>query len=68
MGYPALYTANCEADGFLAIDNIIEERKPPVSAQVIQIAIGGDTLHQTDIQMTIGDLLRIVATQAESMP
>ncbi len=60
--------AGDEADGFLAIDNIIEERKPPVSAQVIQAVLDGDTLHGTDIQMTIGDLLRIVATQAESMP
>jgi hypothetical protein len=68
MGYPGLHTANCEPDGFLAIDTINEERKPPVSPQVLQAVIGGDTLHITDVNWAIGDLLRIVATQAENMP
>lgn len=68
MGYPSLHTANCEADGFLAIDTIIEERKPPAPPQLLQTVIPGDTLHFTDFNWAIGDLLRIVATQAENMP
>ena len=68
MGYPGLHTANCEPDGFLAIDTINEARKPPLSPQVLQAVIGGDTLHITDVNWAIGDLLRIVATQAENMP
>jgi len=67
VGYPGLHTANCEADGFLAIDTIIEERKPPLSPQVLQAVIGGETLHITDVNWAIRDLLRIVATQAENM-
>jgi len=68
MAYPGLHTANCEADGFLAIDTINEERKPPLPPQVLQAVLAGDTLHITDVNWAIGDLLRIVATQAENMP
>ncbi|MEH6590701.1 MAG: DUF3089 domain-containing protein [Halioglobus sp.] len=67
-GYPALHTASCEPDGFLAIDTLDDERMTPASPQFLQAVIAGDTLHITDVNWAIGDLLRIVSTQAESMP
>jgi hypothetical protein len=68
IGYPALHTASCEADGFLAIDTLDDERKTPATPQFLQAVIAGDTLHITDVNWAMGDLLRIVATQAENMP
>lgn len=72
VAYPGLHTANCEADGWLAIDTLQETRKPPISPQVLQVilpsSVFGNTLHNTDFNWAMGDLLRIVATQAESMP
>ena len=72
IAYPALHTAVCEADGFLSIDTIEEARQPPLSPQVLQLVLPdnllGDTLHDTDVNWAIGDLLRIVATQSQNMP
>lgn len=72
VAYPGLHTAHCEADGWLAIDTLTEERKPPLSPQVLQLVLPdnllGDTLHDTDFNWVIGDLIRVVSTQAESMP
>jgi hypothetical protein len=65
--YPELHTANCETDGFLAIGTVIEERQPPISPQTLQALLGG-TLHIPDVNYALGDLLRIVAIQADSMP
>jgi len=67
IGYPALHTASCEPDGFLAIDTLDDERKTPASPQFLQAVIAGDTLHITDVNWAIGDLLRIVSTQADNM-
>jgi pimeloyl-ACP methyl ester carboxylesterase len=63
VAYPNLHTAECEADGFLAIGTLAEERQPLFSPQLIQLALGGN-LHQADINYTIGDLLRVVSIQA----
>ena len=72
VAYPRLHTASCEADGWLAIDTLSEERKPPISPQVLQLVLEdnllGDTLHNVDVNWAIGDLLRIISTQAENMP
>jgi hypothetical protein len=71
IAYPELHTAECEADGFLAIDTLEEQRQPPLSPQVLQLVLPdnllGDTLHDTDVNWAIGDLLRIVATQSENI-
>jgi hypothetical protein len=67
-GQPELYTANCEADGYLGIGVIQgDDRKPFIPPEVIQLVTGG-TLHGADFNYAMGDLLRIVATQAENMP
>jgi hypothetical protein len=68
VGYPGLYTANCEADGFLAIDKLAKEPDAPWSPQLLQSIQGSDTLHIVDVNWAMGDLLRIVSTQAENMP
>jgi hypothetical protein len=68
VGYPGLYTANCEADGFLAIDKLAKEPDAPWSPQLLQSLQGTDTLHNVDVNWAMGDLLRIVSTQAENMP
>jgi hypothetical protein len=65
---PELLTANCEADGFLGIDTVAEDdRSPFIPLEVLQAVTGG-TLHIADVNFGMGDLLRIVATQAENMP
>jgi hypothetical protein len=68
VAYPGLYTANCETDGFLAIDKLAKEPEAPWSPQVLQSLQGSDTLHNLDVNWAMGDLLRIVSTQAENMP
>jgi hypothetical protein len=67
-GEPDFYTANCEADGYLGI-GIVEgdDRNPFIPPEVIQAVTGG-TLHVADFNYAMGDLLRIVSTQAENMP
>jgi hypothetical protein len=68
LGFPLVYTARCERDGFLAIDVVNdEERAPPFTPQLVQKMLGG-SLHDTDFNFMMGDLLRIVATQAENLP
>jgi hypothetical protein len=64
----ALYTAHCEADGYLAIEADPDSQIQPLPVQVIQALLPGDTLHGADYNWPMGDLLRIVATQAENMP
>ena len=69
VGYPGLHTANCESDGYLAIDTMPNKATPPLTPQVAQLALGGGLqTHLLDYTWTLGDLLRIVATQAENMP
>jgi hypothetical protein len=68
IAYPEMHTASCDPDGFLAIGTVEEERQPPLSPQVLQAINPGDTLHITDVNWAIGDLLRIVAIQAENLP
>ncbi len=67
VAYPGMHTAGCAADGFLLVDTVEEERKPPLSPQALQIFLASSTLHIADVNFALGDLLRIVATQAESM-
>jgi pimeloyl-ACP methyl ester carboxylesterase len=64
--YPELHTAECEADGFLALDTLPEERLPPLSTQVLEDVLGG-SLHVPDMSFGMGDLLRLVATQSEQL-
>jgi hypothetical protein len=63
-----LYTANCDPDGFLAI-GVVPGREDEVlfPLETLQVILGG-TLHGADYNWAMGDLLRIVATQAENMP
>jgi hypothetical protein len=65
---PEILTANCEADGYLGIDTVAgDDRQLFVPLELIQ-AVSGGTLHIADVNYGMGDLLRIVATQAENMP
>lgn len=66
IAYPGLLSASCERDGYLAIDTA-PGRTAPIPPQVIQLVLGG-SLHQADYNFAMGDLLRIVETQAGSMP
>ncbi len=63
VAYPAMHTATCETDGYLGIGTVAETRKPAVSPEVLQ-SILGKTLHVADVNYALGDLLRIVETQA----
>jgi hypothetical protein len=66
IAYPDLHTASCEADGFLGIDTVAT-RVPPIPTQLLQLILG-NTLHVADVSYGMGDLLRVVATQADNMP
>ncbi|MFT4822307.1 MAG: hypothetical protein ACJASY_000932 [Halioglobus sp.] len=64
--YPNLHTAACESDGFMGISTVENpQATPPATPQIVQLILGG-TLHTADVNYAMGDLLRIVATQAES--
>ncbi|MEM8497914.1 MAG: DUF3089 domain-containing protein [Pseudomonadota bacterium] len=63
IAFPGLYSAACERDGYLAVDTA-PGRTTVFTPQLIQAFLGGTTLHQTDYTFAIGDLLRIVETQA----
>ncbi|UTW47120.1 DUF3089 domain-containing protein [Bacterioplanoides sp. SCSIO 12839] len=70
IGYPGLYSADCAADGFLEI-NTTPGRNTLFTPQLIQLALNqasaadsGGTLHRADFNILMGDLLRIVDTQA----
>ncbi|MFK7730910.1 MAG: DUF3089 domain-containing protein [Pseudomonadales bacterium] len=63
VAYDALHSAECEADGFLGIGDIAGTRAPPLPTVVLQ-SILGTTLHVPDMNFALGDLLRIVETQA----
>ena len=67
IAWPAMHTANCDSDGYLSIDTVQQDREPTVTPQVVQLFLGG-SLHQADYNYTLGDLLRLVSIQADSMP
>lgn len=68
VGQPEFLTANCEADGHLGISTVEgDDRQPYLPLEILQAVTDG-TLHIADINFAMGDLLRIVATQAENMP
>ena len=66
IGYPGLYAGACEADGYLGID-VAPGRFTPFTPQLIQGFLDSSdnpTLHLVDYAFGMGDLLRIVETQA----
>ena len=63
IGYPGLYSAVCEGDGFLGAA-VAPGRSTNFTPQLIQLFLGGTTLHLADYNFGMGDLLRIVETQA----
>lgn len=54
-GYPHLYTANGEADGFFAIEKLARQPDSPWSPQLLQFLQGSDTLHNGDVNWAMGD-------------
>ncbi len=64
IGYPGLYSLNCEADGFLGV-GVAPGRTTPFTPQLIQSVLGDSTLHLADYNFAMGDLLRIVEVQAD---
>lgn len=67
FGAPELHTAECEADGFLAIGRVADDPRGFPPPALVEFGLGG-SLHQADMAYTMGDLLRIVAVQAEHLP
>jgi pimeloyl-ACP methyl ester carboxylesterase len=67
VGYLGKYTANCDVDGYLAIDTLPDMGATVLTPQFIQAAEDGEGLQITDFNWVIGDLLRIVAIQANNM-
>lgn len=66
VAYPEMHTAACRlSDGFLGIGTVKQDRKPPMTPEALQ-AVLLETLHITDVNYALGDLLRIVETQAEN--
>ena len=63
IGYPGLYSGACERDGFLGI-SVAPERSTIYTPELIQTFFGGSSLHLADYNFGMGDLLRIVDTQA----
>jgi hypothetical protein len=68
VGYPGRFTANCDTDGYLEIDTLPDMGEPVPGLQLVLDAVGSNSFHVVDFNWTIGDLLRIVALQAKSMP
>ncbi|MDX1734178.1 MAG: DUF3089 domain-containing protein [Halioglobus sp.] len=72
FGFPELHSAACESDGYLGIDTVPGDERVEqlltISPEVVQAVLGGRSLHVADVSYTIGDLLRIVQVQAQSMP
>lgn len=70
IAYPEMHTARCHReDNYLSVG--VVDNPPatlPLSPAVVQAFLGGSTLHQVDVNYAIGDLLRIVAAQADSRP
>ena len=62
IGHLGLYSAACESDGYLGI-GVVPGRSTLYTPDLIQAVFGG-SLHQTDHNIGMGDLLRIVDTQA----
>ncbi len=67
IGWPRMHTASCDSNGYLSIGTVQQERQPTVPPELVQLVLGG-SLHQADFNYTIGDLLRLVEVQADSMP
>lgn len=64
---PGLHTAQCEPDGFLGVGIVSnDEREAFVPLEDIQTSLGG-SVHAADFNWAMGDLIKIVATQAENM-
>jgi pimeloyl-ACP methyl ester carboxylesterase len=63
IAYPDLYAMACESDGFLGVDTA-PNRTTVFTPQLIQAFLGATTLHLADYTFAIGDLLRIVESQA----
>jgi pimeloyl-ACP methyl ester carboxylesterase len=63
VAYPLLHTATCEADGYLGIGTVVGSRVPAMTPEALQLLLG-ETLHVADVNFALGDLLRIVETQA----
>lgn len=65
IGYPGLYSAVCEGDGFLGV-GVASGRSTRFTPQLIQAGLGSSppSLHLADYNLVMGDLLRIVETQA----
>lgn len=68
VGYAGRFTANCDTDGYLAIDAPTDMTEPVPGLQLIQDVVGSNSFHVADFNWTIGDLLRVIAIQAKSMP
>jgi pimeloyl-ACP methyl ester carboxylesterase len=66
IAYPEFYEGGCDPQGQFAID-VRDGRSVPVPPQVVELFLGG-TLHQADYNYAMGDLLRIVEAQGDSMP
>lgn len=62
VAYEPSYTAVCEADGFLGIGDVVRVQ-PPFPIGIVQ-AFLGTSLHTADVNLAMGDLLRIVELQA----
>ena len=63
IGYLGLYSGSCEPDGFLGV-GVAPGRTTVYTPALIQTFFGGRSLHLADYNFGIGDLLRIVKTQA----
>jgi hypothetical protein len=68
VAYPEAYTARCEPEGTLGIAARRPDPRGPLDPGFIQAGLTsmnlGTSLHQTDYNFAMGDLLRIVAAQA----
>lgn len=63
LGYPGLYSGACERDGFLGI-SVAPGRTTIYTPELIQAFFGVRSLHLADYNFGMGDLLRMVDTQA----
>ncbi len=63
IGYPGLYSGSCARDGFLGV-GVAPGRATLYTPELIQTFFGGSSLHLADYNFGMGDLLRIVETQA----
>jgi hypothetical protein len=68
VAYPEAYTAHCEPEGSLGIAVRKGDPRDITTPELIQFGLSsmnlGTSLHLTDYNFAIGDLLKIVAAQA----